>query len=82
MLLSFCFFVSLCVLLLLQLLILGCVCVCVCVCVCARRTLGDSAVPYGSDFPLRPHEPTAIEYLILIWVAGEYLLITGMADGW
>ncbi|XP_076464223.1 short transient receptor potential channel 7-like [Babylonia areolata] len=35
-----------------------------------RSTLGPSAVPFGEDFPLRPHDPTVTEYLITIWVAG------------
>ncbi|XP_070179708.1 short transient receptor potential channel 7-like isoform X2 [Littorina saxatilis] len=35
-----------------------------------RQELGRGEVPYGEDFPLRPHDPTITEYLITIWVAG------------
>ena len=45
------------------------------VCLSPRKALGVNAVPYGPDFPLRPLEPTTIEYLIIMWVAGGYLII-------
>ncbi|XP_025087044.1 short transient receptor potential channel 6-like [Pomacea canaliculata] len=35
-----------------------------------RKALGSDIVTFGEDFPLRPREPTMVEFLITIWIAG------------
>ncbi|KAL8559450.1 hypothetical protein ACOMHN_045247 [Nucella lapillus] len=35
-----------------------------------REVLGAEAVPYGTNFPLRPHEPTVTSCFLTLWLAG------------